>query len=520
MKQRLRLFAFFFFTTSSISAQIYEQWCAYPGFNSGANEFVVDYSNNTIYVAATVDYSPTSDIVVLAYNSNGSTKWTFIYNDSVWGNAQSKAIALDTFGNIYITGQVSGYNSSPGDIITMKLDTTGNLVWNKRYNGSQNLHDYSEDLVVNLAGDVFITGYANGPGTTKDLLLVKYNSMGILQWSHEINGNGNGSDRGQYLVAASDQNVVVAGYITDSINYTSILISKYDSLGNIIWDRRYTNAGFASMEIDSNDCLYFAGSYLDSSFNQYYAVHKFNSNGNLLWVARNDYGTAWENAKSVLIGTDGYIYSTGSYDCGAGCSSNIVTMKLDSSGNILWDMIYDTLAGSDAGEDLGVDENGNVYVVGTTHGISVSVQNITILKYDSTGVLTTETRESSYGVGKQIIVNASNDILVLGTCDRNSGWEHATVLHYSDTISTVAVQEHASMHSIMCYPNPSSGIFNMQTNIPIKTLSVYNLQGQAILSDSNSNYIDLSEQPSGCYFAITLLSDGSVHVVRLIRTEN
>lgn len=51
------------------------------------------------------------------------------------------------------------------------------------------------------------------------------------------------------------------------------------------------------------------------------------------------------------------------------------------------------------------------------------------------------------------------------------------------------------------YPNPSNGIFYFNDNSQIKTVKVYNGMGQEVLSQSNQKQIDLSDLPSGLYFA-------------------
>jgi hypothetical protein len=54
---------------------------------------------------------------------------------------------------------------------------------------------------------------------------------------------------------------------------------------------------------------------------------------------------------------------------------------------------------------------------------------------------------------------------------------------------------------MLIYPNPSKGIFYFNDNSQIKTVKVYNAMGQEVLSQSNQQQIDLSDLPSGLYFA-------------------
>ena len=58
------------------------------------------------------------------------------------------------------------------DYATIKYDTNGNLLWVIRYNGPGNGIDRSSDLVVDSAGNVYVTGYSEGqvlPTTMRQL---------------------------------------------------------------------------------------------------------------------------------------------------------------------------------------------------------------------------------------------------------------------------------------------------------------------------------------------------------------
>ncbi len=62
--------------------------------------------------------------------------------------------------------------------------------------------------------------------------------------------------------------------------------------------------------------------------------------------------------------------------------------------------------------------------------------------------------------------------------------------------------------NISIYPNPSTGIFQIRSNLDITEISVYNTFGQLILSTTNENKIDLSEYPKGVYYATMITTFG------------
>jgi subtilisin family serine protease len=76
---------------------------------------------------------------------------------------------------------------------------------------------------------------------------------------------------------------------------------------------------------------------------------------------------------------------------------------------------------------------------------------------------------------------------------------------------------------VIAYPNPTSGIFNVQGVSNLKSLQVYNIQGEQILSKvingqaklNNSVAIDLSMYPSGIYIVRSERQTFSIKIVKL-----
>src|SRR5262245_34222057 len=66
--------------------------------------------------------------------------------------------------------------------------------WVKRVNGTGNGMDAITSMVLDDAGNVYVTGYSASPSNDLDYLTIKYNSGGDKQWSARYNGPGNGSD--------------------------------------------------------------------------------------------------------------------------------------------------------------------------------------------------------------------------------------------------------------------------------------------------------------------------------------
>ncbi|HKR06493.1 MAG TPA: T9SS type A sorting domain-containing protein [Bacteroidia bacterium] len=170
--------------------------------------------------------------------------------------------------------------------------------------------------------------------------------------------------------------------------------------------------------------------------NGYYDIFlaKHDENGNILWV-RSAGGTNSDLGKSVATDLDGNIYVTGvfystSITFGStnllnNSGSDFFLAKYDSAGNVLWAKNMGG-NGSDNGEDVAIDANGNVYVTGAFHSplvifgsdtlINNGQEDIFVAKFDSSGnvLWVKNPGGSSYDEGVSICTDANSNILITG----------------------------------------------------------------------------------------------------------
>src|SRR6266508_648648 len=98
------------------------------------------------------------------------------------------ALAVDTSGNVYVTGH--SYGSDFFDYITIKYSPAGTEEWVARYNGAGNSDDRPNAVAVDASGNVYVTGYSSN-----DYATIKYSPSGIQQWVARYNRPGNTADR-------------------------------------------------------------------------------------------------------------------------------------------------------------------------------------------------------------------------------------------------------------------------------------------------------------------------------------
>lgn len=166
-------------TTIKYSPSGQELWRdAYDGPGHGEDkpyDMKIDNAGN-IYVTGRSDGGDATfeDFVVLKYSPNGNRLWSTRYDGPAHDYDCPKAMALDKNGNVYVTGLSWGGDKTWEDIVVVKFDPDGNLVWTERWNGADNDADIPMAITVNDNFDVFVTGLSYNNKTDEDLVTLKY----------------------------------------------------------------------------------------------------------------------------------------------------------------------------------------------------------------------------------------------------------------------------------------------------------------------------------------------------------
>src|SRR5216683_2225671 len=213
-----------------------EQWVARYNGQGGANSIAVDSNTGNVYVTGFSWGGETlQDYATVAYDAAGTELWVARYNGPANGYDVPSAIAVDSTGNVYVTGSSWGGAETMFDFATIKYDATGAELWVARYNGPASSGDWATAIAVDDTGNIYVTGGSVGIGTLIDYATVAYDSNGTELWVARYNGPANGYDIANAIAVDSTGSVYVTGRsegIRTGYDYATI---AYNSTGAEQW---------------------------------------------------------------------------------------------------------------------------------------------------------------------------------------------------------------------------------------------------------------------------------------------
>jgi hypothetical protein len=284
---------------------------------------------------------------------------------------------LGQFSQTMDTGQATTHQSAGlEDVFLMKLDRDGDPLWSRSFGGKS--HDYADHVVVDTAGDVFITGSfmekIDFGGKTHrcrgvhDVFVAKLDGDGNYLWSKTY---GDGQDQICLRpLPSGDGGVFLAGYFRGVVNLggkphrsypdKAAFVGRLDAGGKRVWSEQFGHIfdyAMPGLALAANgDLIYGGGSdptveftgkrmkRIDRMMDLGVVVARYDASGKRLWRKR--FGNGNDNLHTeVALGPHGDIVVAGSFggtvnfggeEIKSGSMSDVYVAALDPEGKHLW----------------------------------------------------------------------------------------------------------------------------------------------------------------------------------------
>ena len=475
----------------------------YPGNDDDdASAIAVDDSGYVYVTGYSTAAGNNQDYATIKYYPNGDTVWVKRYNGPGDSFDWARALVIDNSYNVYVTGRSTGSGTNY-DYATVKYYPNGDTAWIRRYNGpAGNNMDDALAIAVDDSGYVYVTGMSSAGGSNYDYATIKYLPNGDTAWVRRYNGPENYSDYGNAISVDGSGNVIVTGTSYDTVGQLDYATIKYAPNGDTLWLRRYKgpDGGYDeayALALDAVGNIYVTGYSYGSVTGPDYATIKYYPNGDTAWIRRYDGPASGDDkAKAIAVNDSGYIYVTG-YSDSTGSFQDYTTIKYDSVGNEIWVRRYNgPNNGTDQANDLTIDGSGNVYVTGYSGGGSLGMDYATI-KYhpngDTAWVMRYNGSANDWDYAQAIAVDDSGNAYVTGYTHGSTTKEDYCTIKYVKVVSSVSDETGDREKPLdfalsQNYPNPfnPSTIINFRVQgskfkVPVHaTLEIYNILGKKV----------------------------------------
>lgn len=262
-----------------------------------------------------------SDVWVVKLNSSGDIVW----QKSFGGTGQDDGFDIvETSDGYVIAGYTTSFNGNvtgnhgATDAWVLKVDYTGNLVWQKTFGGTG--YDCATGIQKTSDGGFVFAGTTgsndgnvtgNHSTSSYDYWVVKISSLGVLQWQKCLGGTNN--DEAKYIQQTNDGGYIVSGYttsndgdVTEFNGFKDYWIAKINATGTILWRRTLggTQEEIAYKVKQTSDGGFVITGYTGSSDGNIFFNHATTIPTLDIWVVKLDANgnEIWQNS----LGNNGY----------------------------------------------------------------------------------------------------------------------------------------------------------------------------------------------------------------------
>lgn len=334
---------------------------SYDSTNDDFAVTAVTTDGGIIAAAGTVSGFGDYDIWLMKLDSTGNLSWQMVFGTANVDEFPNSVIQSADAGYL-VAGRFFDYNATETDGLVLKVDSNGNAQWQKRV--GLNVAD-DELFAAQQAPDgkfvVAGSSYSFSGGADSDAWILKLDTNGDIDWQRRYGDAGN-------QMLASIQRASSGGYVASGTSSNRAFVIRANENGDPLWANVYDNGLNRSESVlsvvQAQDGTFFTAGYMSwTTMKQLFApggggggggfppppkitvhdhfsiMHIF-ADGTFDW-GRDYFTTDRDIATAAVMTADSGLVVAGR--AGA-ASSDIELMKFSTSGNVIWERIYSAAA--------------------------------------------------------------------------------------------------------------------------------------------------------------------------------
>lgn len=493
-----------------------------PGWGETGIDIIAAHDSGFVLVSNSQGQG--QDINLVKTDKQGNVIWS----TRTGGTGIDQLFAIIKIAGGYAgVGTTTSYGNGAGDVLLLKFDLNGQVTWSKSYGDWNNQQGWA--IRQTADGGFIIAGQSTDPHSyhvdqggwlvdTDDLLLLKTDSVGNLQWS-KIFDTGH-DEKGKGVYSEANGNYMISGTYADGNGHSQAYLLKTDAGGNLLWSKAIGSSYFISptslIATPDNNYMMCGGASGNAN------ILKVDTGGNVLW-SKTSQVHSWGNSLAVTADSNVVFTSGGGYTTAA-------LTKIDLNGSLVWstkfglgtEYISKVLALADGSFAM----TGGINLVSSYY--SAGTQHIDLLNVDKDGMT------NCNDTFNPAFVNETYTYTPHTTTVSNLGAQFSGSLNNNPTtfaavevcrslgeIKPVAVKENTKAFWLNVYPNPSEGVVTLDFSpaTPVLGVRVFDISGRCIFNNqhplSPGYKIDLSTAGRGVYF-VEISTKNQVAVRKII----
>ncbi len=463
-------------------------------------QFVQTDANDNVYCAATVDrlYNQGYDVVLVKYDPSGNLLWEKYYTSYGWNNDTLTNMQMDAFGNLVLCISTdSALLKNNYKLTLLKVDQSGNFTDTVQFGSAVTGSILSTSMDIGSNGTVALTAASNIHGG----IIIHFDAAFSQVWWAEIDSTPFAATRANSVDLFPNGDLLIGGNSQTSGSWIGI-IQRYSPSGIKLWSTVIDSANvydeIKDVTTDAGDVAFTGASGGASSFLT--MTGKLDgTTGNLIWRQIYNPNTSSEYGVKVRFTPAGNIVliSRG----GTGSVARYFIVQYSGAGSLLWANVYSQTASDRHPVDLLVEPNNRVVTAGWEINGFTTNYDYVLAGYTASGTVDfINTYSDSLPVSfswdqlNDLTRDSQGDFIVTGQSSHeffNNYLFKMLTIKYGGTVVGLEDEKKRSMHAAYVYPNPSSsGMYTLIDASPEKITSckVFDVQGRFIKSMDVNSY--------------------------------
>jgi len=330
-----------------------------------------------------------------------STVWAKTYGDGSVDYLSSVQQTVD--GGYVVAGTADSFGLGWQDFWATKLDSEGNVIWEKVFPTSAN--DWAscvQETFNHLGPDGYVVaGTRLWPSNGQDAWVIKLDLNGNVIWEKTYDLGA--SEHASTIRQVADGGYIVAGLTADDPGIEDVWIIKLNPNGSIAWHKTYGGDEWESasaIEQTKDGGYIVAGRTASFGLGGTNAwIIKINPDGHpdgagsIAWEkfyggGESDSATSVQETFDQSGQPDGYIVAGGTDSFGLNDTYDMWILRLNLQGQVVWQKTYGGGEDHDSAGSIQQTEDGGFVVSGTTRSFGAGDSDIWLLKLDFLGNVT------------------------------------------------------------------------------------------------------------------------------------